>query len=392
MSLNPTDSIALTQALIRCPSVTPDEGGTLYLLHGILQKAGFECHLVRFSENGTPDIDNLYARIGSGAPCLMFAGHTDVVPVGDETRWTHGPFAGEIVDGMLYGRGAADMKGGVAASVSSVLAYLEEVGDSFKGSIAFLITGDEEGPAINGTVKLLDWAKARGERFDHCILGEPTNPERLGDMIKIGRRGSLSGRLVVEGKQGHIAYPHLAENPIRGIVKLVGGLLAEPLDHGTAHFGASNLEFSTLDVGNTAGNVIPQSAEAKFNIRFNDLWTHETLAAEIEARLHRLAGNEVRYSVTFAPSNADAFLTAPGDFVDMAMASIEESTGIKPVLSTTGGTSDARFIKNFCPVIEFGLVGQTMHQIDEHVPAADIARLSEIYLGLIRRYFANVEG
>jgi succinyl-diaminopimelate desuccinylase len=368
--------------------VTPEEGGALQLLHGILQEAGFESHIVRLSDSNTPDVDNLYARIGTGAPCLMFAGHTDVVPVGDETRWTHGPFAGEIVGGVLYGRGAADMKGGVAASVSSVLAYLAEEGDSFKGSIAFLITGDEEGPAINGTVKLLEWAKARGEKFDHCILGEPTNPERLGDMIKIGRRGSLSGRLVVEGKQGHIAYPHLADNPIRGIVKLVGGLMAEPLDQGTAHFGASNLEFSTLDVGNTAGNVIPQSAEAKFNIRFNDLWTHATLAAEIERRLRELAGNEVRYTVTFEPSNADAFLTAPGAFVEMAVASIEESTGIKPVLSTTGGTSDARFIKNYCPVIEFGLVGQTMHQIDERVPAADIARLSEIYLGLIRRYFA----
>ena len=389
MSLNPKDSIALTQALIRCPSVTPEEGGALHLLHGLLQQAGFECHLVRFYESGTPDIDNLYARIGTGSPCLMFAGHTDVVPVGDETRWTHGPFAGEIVDGMLYGRGAADMKGGVAASVSAVLAYLEEQGEHFKGSIAFLVTGDEEGPAINGTVKLLEWAKARGERFDHCILGEPTNPERLGEMIKIGRRGSLSGRLVVEGKQGHIAYPHLADNPIRGIVKLVGGILSEPLDRGTAHFGASNLEFSTLDVGNPAGNVIPQSAEAKFNIRFNDLWTHETLAAEIEARLHRIAGNDVRYTVTFQPSNADAFVTEPGSFVEMAMQSIEEATGIKPALSTTGGTSDARFIKNYCPVIEFGLVGQTMHQIDERVPAADIARLSEIYIGLIRRYFGG---
>ena len=389
LMLNPKDAIALTQALIRCPSVTPEEGGALQLLHEILQEAGFESHIVRFSDTNTPDVDNLYARIGTGSPCLMFAGHTDVVPVGDETRWTQGPFSGEIVDGILYGRGAADMKGGVAASVSSVLAYLEEAGETFKGSIAFLITGDEEGPAINGTVKLLEWAKARGERFDHCILGEPTNPERLGDMIKIGRRGSLSGRLVVEGKQGHIAYPHLAENPIRGIVKLVGGLIAEPLDQGNAHFGASNLEFSTLDVGNKAGNVIPQSAEAKFNIRFNDLWTDATLTAEIEARLHRLAGNEVRYTVTFEPSNADAFLTAPGAFVDMAVTSIEESTGIRPVLSTTGGTSDARFIKNYCPVIEFGLVGQTMHQLDERVPAADIARLSEIYLGLIRRYFAG---
>jgi succinyl-diaminopimelate desuccinylase len=389
MALNPRDPIALTQALIRCPSVTPAEGGALQLLDRILREAGFESQIVRFSDANTPDVDNLYARFGSGRPCLMFAGHTDVVPVGDETRWSQGPFSGEIVDGMLYGRGAADMKGGVAASVSAVLRFLDEQSEDFTGSIAFLITGDEEGPAINGTIKLLDWAKARGERFDHCILGEPTNPERLGDMIKIGRRGSLSGRLVVEGKQGHIAYPHLADNPIRGIVKLVGGLLAEPLDEGTAHFGASNLEFSTLDVGNKAGNVIPQSAEAKFNIRFNDLWTQATLAAEIEARLHRLAGNEVRYRVMFEPSNADAFLTAPGAFVDMAVGAIEQATGITPVLSTSGGTSDARFIKNDCPVIEFGLVGQTMHQIDERVPAADIERLAEIYQGLIRRYFVS---
>ena len=390
--LNPKDSVALTQALIRCPSVTPEEGGALRLLQDVLRDAGFETHLVRFSESDTPDVDNLYARIGTVKPYLLFAGHTDVVPTGDETRWSHGPFSGEIVDGILFGRGAADMKGGVAASVSAVLQFLDEVGPDFGGSLGFLITGDEEGPAINGTVKLLDWTKARGEQFDHCILGEPTNPERLGDMIKIGRRGSLSGRLVVEGKQGHIAYPHLAENPIRGIVTLVGGLLAEPLDRGTAHFGASNLEFSTLDVGNKASNVIPQSAEAKFNIRFNDLWTHHTLAAEIEARLRRLAGNEIRYSVTFEPSNADAFLTEPGAFVEMAVASIEDSTGIKPVLSTTGGTSDARFIKDYCPVIEFGLVGKTMHQIDERVPVADIARLTSIYNDVIRRYFHHKSG
>ena len=392
MTLDLKDSVALTQALIRCPSVTPEEGGALHLLQDVLKQAGFETHLVRFSERDTPDVDNLYARIGTSKPYLLFAGHTDVVPTGDETRWSHGPFSGEIVDGILFGRGAADMKGGVAASVAAVLQFLDEVGPDFGGSLGFLITGDEEGPAINGTVKLLDWAKARGEQFDHCILGEPTNPERLGDMIKIGRRGSLSGRLVVEGKQGHIAYPHLAENPIRGIVTLVGGLLAEPLDQGTAHFGASNLEFSTLDVGNKAGNVIPQSAEAKFNIRFNDLWTHDTLAAEIESRLHRLAGNEIRYAVTFEPSNADAFLTEPGAFVEMAVASIEESTGIKPVLSTTGGTSDARFIKDYCPVIEFGLVGQTMHQIDERVPVADIARLTAIYNDIIRRYFHHKSG
>jgi succinyl-diaminopimelate desuccinylase len=235
---------------------------------------------------------------------------------------------------------------------------------------------------------LLEWAKARGEKFDHCILGEPTNPNTLGDMIKIGRRGSLSGHLVVEGKQGHIAYPHLAENPIRGIVKLIAGLNEEPLDHGTDHFPPSNLEFSTVDVGNKASNVIPQSARASFNIRFNDKWTQESLKAEIENRLRLIAGNNVRYTVTFEPSNADSFVTAPGPFVDMAIQSIEQSTGIRPALSTSGGTSDARFIKNYCPVIEFGLVGQTMHQIDERVPVADIVKLETIYRSFLTRYFS----
>ncbi|MBW8619440.1 MAG: succinyl-diaminopimelate desuccinylase [Hyphomicrobiales bacterium] len=388
MSLDPKDPVALTQALIQCPSVTPEEGGALRLLDSVLKERGFESHLVRFSEENTPDIDNLYARIGTEGPCLVFAGHTDVVPTGDETRWTQAPFSGAIVDGILYGRGAADMKGGVAASVSATLNFIEEQGASFKGSIAFLITGDEEGPAVNGTVKLLEWAKARGEKFDHCILGEPTNPNRLGDMIKIGRRGSLSGHLVVEGKQGHIAYPHLAENPIRGIVKLIAGLNEEPLDHGTDHFPPSNLEFSTVDVGNKASNVIPQSARASFNIRFNDKWTQDSLKAEIENRLRLIAGNTVRYTVTFEPSNADSFVTAPGPFVDMAIQSIEQSTGIRPELSTSGGTSDARFIKNYCPVIEFGLVGQTMHQIDERVPVADIVKLETIYRGFLARYFS----
>lgn len=388
MSLDPKDPVALTQALIQCPSVTPEEGGALRLLDSVLKERGFESHLVRFSEENTPDIDNLYARIGTEGPCLVFAGHTDVVPTGDETRWTQAPFSGAIVDGILYGRGAADMKGGVAASVSATLNFIEEQGASFKGSIAFLITGDEEGPAVNGTVKLLEWAKARGEKFDHCILGEPTNPNTLGDMIKIGRRGSLSGHLVVEGKQGHIAYPHLAENPIRGIVKLIAGLNEEPLDHGTDHFPPSNLEFSTVDVGNKASNVIPQSARASFNIRFNDKWTQDSLKAEIENRLRLIAGNTVRYTVTFEPSNADSFVTAPGPFVDMAIQSIEQSTGIRPELSTSGGTSDARFIKNYCPVIEFGLVGQTMHQIDERVPVADIVKLETIYRSFLTRYFS----
>ena len=389
MTFDPKDVVALTQALVRCPSVTPEEGGALQLLDKILGEAGFASQIVRFSDMNTPDIDNLYARFGTGSPCLMFAGHTDVVPPGEEALWQHGPFSGEIVDGVMYGRGTTDMKGGVAASVSATLAYLDAHDTHFKGSIAFLITGDEEGPAVNGTVKLLDWARARGERFDHCILGEPTNPERLGDMIKIGRRGSLTGHLTVNGRQGHIAYPHLAKNPIPDMAVLIAGLSAEPLDTGTAHFSPSNLEFSTVDVGNRATNIIPNAARASFNIRFNDLWTHASLQAEIEARLKRLAGNAIDHEVRFDPSNADAFLTAPGTFVDRAVNAIQEATGITPILSTTGGTSDARFIKDHCPVIEFGLVGKTMHQIDERVPVDDLVRLERIYRHLITDYFGQ---
>ena len=275
-----TSPLALAQALIRCPSVTPEEGGALSFIAQVLGDAGFEVHRPVFSSEGTPDVENLYARFGVGHPHLVFAGHTDVVPPGDAARWRHDPFGGIVEGGELFGRGATDMKGGVACMMAAALAYLAEHPD-FSGSIGFLITGDEEGPAVNGTVKLLDWAKAKGERFDHCILGEPTNPEALGDMIKIGRRGSLTGRLVVHGKQGHVAYPQLAENPIAGMVRLVAALKAEPLDGGTAHFDASNLEFTTLDVGNPATNVIPMEARATFNIRFNDRWSPDSLEAEL---------------------------------------------------------------------------------------------------------------
>ncbi|MFN3687245.1 succinyl-diaminopimelate desuccinylase [Salinarimonas sp.] len=376
----------LTQALLRCPSVTPAEGGALALLAGVLEAAGFSVERPVFSAPGTPDVENLYARIGTGAPVLVLAGHTDVVPPGDEARWTHPPFSGEIVDGVLYGRGAVDMKGGIGAMVAGALRFLDANPD-FSGSIAFLITGDEEGPAINGTVKLLDWALARGERFDACILGEPTNPERLGEMIKIGRRGSLTGSLVVHGRQGHVAYPHLAENPIDGMVRLVAAVKGTPLDAGTAHFDASNLEFTSLDVGNPASNVIPAEARAVFNIRFNDLWTPQTLAAEIERRCAEAAGNAVRFTLAFEETNAIAFLTPPNAFVAAMQDAIEAETGIRPVLSTTGGTSDARFITRVCPVVEFGLVGRTMHQIDERVPVADLERLSAIYEGVIARWF-----
>ena len=386
--LDARNAVALTQALIRCPSVTPDEGGALRLIADILGAAGFETHFLRFSADGTPDVDNLYARFGRGTPHLLFAGHTDVVPVGDETKWTVPPFSGDIRDGKLYGRGATDMKGGVAASISAALRFIDTHPD-LGGSIGFLITGDEEGPAINGTVKVLDWMKAKGETFDHCILGEPTNPERLGDMIKIGRRGSLTGHIVVQGKQGHVAYPHLADNPIPGMMRLVQGVLAEPLDQGTAHFGATNCEFTTIDVGNTATNVIPNAVRATFNIRFNDIWTPETLEAEIRKRLDKAAGNSIRYEARFEPTNAIAFMTQPGPFVDKMAAAIEEMTGIKPQLSTTGGTSDARFICKHGPVIEFGLTGNTMHQIDEHADAAEIDALAKIYEGVIERYFAS---
>ena len=389
MTLDARDAIALTQALVRCPSVTPEEGGALQLLQDVLRDAGFVTHRQVFQAEGTPDVDNLYARYGTQSPCLMFAGHTDVVPTGDETLWTHPPFSGEIDKGVLYGRGTTDMKGGVAASVAAALRFLENHKDTFKGSIAFLITGDEEGPAVNGSVKLLEWAHRQGERWDHCILGEPTNPDALGDMIKIGRRGSLTGRLEVLGKQGHVAYPALAINPITDLMVLMQALKTEPLDAGTTHFDPSNLEFTSVDVGNRASNVIPNSAKAVFNIRFNDHWTSTTLADAVRVRLEQAAGNRIRYDVVFEPTNAEAFLTAPGPFVHSVAEVVAQMTGREAKLSTTGGTSDARFIKNYCPVLEFGLVGQTMHQINERVETRDLETLAGIYQAVLTRYFAG---
>ncbi|AWN42072.1 succinyl-diaminopimelate desuccinylase [Methylobacterium durans] len=383
----PHSPLDLAQALIRCPSVTPEEGGALDLLGRILAEAGFAVERPVFSEAGTPDIHNLYARIGTAGPCLLLAGHTDVVPPGETGAWRHEPFAGDVADGILYGRGAVDMKGGLACLLAATLDLLAARGPAFGGSIAFLITGDEEGPAVNGTVKLLTWARARGEHFDHCLLGEPTNPSRLGEMIKIGRRGSLTGKITVHGRQGHVAYPHRAENPIPGMLRLASALVAEPIDGGTAHFDASNLEFTTIDVGNAATNVIPADARAVFNIRFNEGWSAETLGAEIRRRLEVAAGNTVRYTLDLQPSNAPAFLTRPDAFVDLVAGAIEAETGLRPELSTTGGTSDARFIKDACPVVEFGLVGETMHQVDERVPVADLERLTAIYRRVLEAYF-----
>ena len=378
-------ALDVASALIRRPSVTPEDAGALDCLRDILAEAGFETHRLHFSEPGWPDVENLYARIGSSGPVLVFAGHTDVVPPGDAARWRFDPFSARAEDGMLWGRGAVDMKGGLAACVAATLAFLGE--KKPEGSIAFLLTGDEEGPAVNGTTKLLQWAYARGERFDHCLLAEPTNPNALGDMIKIGRRGSLSGTLVVHGKQGHVGYPHLADNPIRHLLRMAEALLATRLDVGTAHFEPSNLEITSVDVGNSAANVIPAEARAAFNIRFNDGWTVDTLSDEIRRRVRAAAG-QARFTLTFEPSNASAFLTLPGPFVDLVSGAIEQETSRRPELSTSGGTSDARFIKDYCPVLEFGLVGRTMHAVDERASLADLEKLTAIFVRVLRAYFA----
>jgi succinyl-diaminopimelate desuccinylase len=382
------DALSIAQDLLRCPSVTPADAGALAVLERILGAAGFELHRQTFSEPGAADIDNLYARIGTGAPHITFAGHTDVVPPGDEKAWLHAPFSGDVDQDFLFGRGAVDMKGGIACSVAAVLDYLAANDGKPKGSISFLITGDEEGIAVNGTVKLLQWVAARGETFDHCVVGEPSNVAEMGDTIKIGRRGSQSGTLIVDGIQGHVAYPHRASNPVPDIAMLITALSNEPLDHGNAAFQPSNLEFTSVDVGNTASNVIPAQARARFNIRFNDQHTQESLRALIDQRVTTASGNRIRAHVVWEPCNADSFVTKPGAFIDMVVSAIADVTGRKPDLNTGGGTSDARFITRYCPVIEFGLVGQTMHQIDERVAVADLEKLTKIYRGILDRYFA----
>jgi succinyl-diaminopimelate desuccinylase len=381
------DAVAIARDLVRCRSVTPEDGGALGYLQDVLAKAGFTVHRMTFAEPGTAPIENLYARIGSEKPNLVFAGHTDVVPPGDEAAWHHPPFGGEIAGDRLYGRGAVDMKGGIACFVAAAADYLAANGGMPKrGSISLLITGDEESVAVNGTIKLLQWAAARGEKFDHCILGEPSNMETLGDTIKAGRRGSLNGTLIVTGRLGHVAYPDRADNPIRGLVTLIAALQA-PLDDGSAQFAPSNLEFTSIDVGNPTVNLIPGEARARFNIRYNDRHSQPALKALLEQRAHAAAAGRVRYAFDWQPSNADVFVTKPGPFTDLAAAAIAEVTGRQPKLSTTGGTSDARFIKDYCPVLEFGLVGQTMHSVDECTPVADLVTLTAVYRRIIEKYF-----
>ena len=387
MSPPPADPVTLARDLLRCPSVTPAEGGALALLEGVLKGAGFAVHRVTFAEPGTAPVENLFARIGDEKPNICFAGHTDVVPPGDPASWSHPPFGGDIAGDVLYGRGAVDMKGAVACAVAASLDHLAAHGGRPKGSISFLITGDEESIAVNGTIKLLQWAAERGERFDHSILGEPSNASSIGDTIKVGRRGSLNATLVVTGKQGHVAYPQLADNPVRGLVALMSALMAAPLDHGSAHFDASNLEFTSIDIGNTVVNLIPGEARARFNIRFNDCHSQTSLKTLIERLAADAARERVKWRIDWEPSNADYFFTGPSPFLDLVVAAIKEVTGQAPKLSTTGGTSDARFIKDYCPVLEFGLVGATMHQVDERTAVADLATLTAVYRKILDRYF-----
>jgi succinyl-diaminopimelate desuccinylase len=383
------DPVTLAQALIRCESITPAEAGALTLLQRTLERAGFQCHRMIFSEPGTADVDNLYARFGSEGPNLCFAGHTDVVPPGDEEAWTAPPFAAEIRNGVLYGRGAADMKGAVACYVAAALEYLAAHKGNIKGSLSFLITGDEEGASVNGTIKVLDWLEARKEKLHACIVGEPSSQDSVGDEIKIGRRGSLNGELIVKGKQGHAAYPHVADNPLPKLARMLDRLATLKLDSGTDRFEPSHIAITVVSVPNTASNVIPGQARAVFNIRYNDTHTR----AKIEQRIAdccKAAAAEVgaQYSLTFS-GTGDVFLTKPGPLVEAMANAAREVTGRSANLTTTGGTSDARFIKDHCPVVELGLVNATIHQVDERVPVADLAILTQIYLRFIERFFAT---
>ncbi len=394
--MNVTDPQANLAALIKCPSVTPAEGGALTVLTEMLEPLGFKIQRATEVDENTPDVENLYARLGGNGPHLMFAGHTDVVPVGDEAAWTHPPFAAEVENGEMYGRGAVDMKGGIACFIAATARHIEKRG-AIPGSISLLITGDEEADAINGTVKLLERMASAGETWDAAIVGEPTNPDKLGDMIKVGRRGSLSGWITVLGVQGHAAYPHLADNPLRGAIQLANALMEEPFDHGTDEFPPTNLEVTSIDTGNTATNVIPATAKVIFNIRFNDLWTADSVKQEIIRRLDEAACKgrlrshrpPVRYEIVWSARPSHVFLTRDEKLISSLAAAIESVVGGSPKLSTTGGTSDARFIKDYCPVVEFGLVGQTMHMVDERVAVADLETLTQIYETFLQRWFAD---
>lgn len=376
-----TDPVDLTARLIRCPSVTPEEGGALEFLAELLESGGFTC--TRVDRNG---IANLYARWGRQGPVLGFNGHTDVVPVGDAQAWTHDPFGAEVVDGVMYGRGATDMKSAVAAFAAAALDFVAQTPPD--GSIVLAITGDEEGDGVDGTAAILDWMEAQGERMDHCLVGEPTCPSRMGEMIKIGRRGSMTAFFTMTGRQGHSAYPHRALNPLPAMARLMDRLASRQLDEGTEHFDASTLAITTIDTGNPATNVIPARCQATVNIRFNDAHSSATLRewlGDEVARVKAEFGVEAEMSVKVS---GESFLTEPGPFSQLVAGAVEAETGVVPQFSTSGGTSDARFIKDHCPVVEFGLVGKTMHQIDECVPVDQITQLERIYSRILGGYFA----
>lgn len=380
------DPVELARDLIRCPSVTPVDAGALDVLRRVLERIGFRCHRLKFSTPGTPDIENLYARFGRDAgPNFCFAGHTDVVPIGDASAWRVEPFGAELRDGRLYGRGAADMKGAIAAFVAAAARFIAQSNDDMPGAVSLLITGDEEGPAVNGTKRVLEWLQDRDERLDVCIVGEPTNPDRLGEMVKIGRRGSMNVNLRVRGTQGHTAYPQLADNPIHRLMSMLTRIIERPMDGGSRHFQPSTLQVSTIDVGNPATNVIPAGARASFNIRFNDLHTSGSIEEWLRREFDDVGGvYELQISVS-----GESFLTPPGPLSEFVVRAVQRVLGQDPELSTTGGTSDARFIKAFCPVVEFGLTGSTMHKVDENVPVADIHALSEVYFAILQEYFGG---
>jgi succinyl-diaminopimelate desuccinylase len=380
------DPVEFTADLIRCPSITPSEGGALDLLQHTLEGLGFKCYRLPFSDVDTPDVDNLYARYGKATPNFCFAGHTDVVPTGPVEEWSANPFHAEVKDDVIIGRGAADMKGAIAAFASAAQRFIDA--GTFDGSISFLITGDEEGPAINGTRKMLDWLDENQEKLDICVVGEPTNPMELGEMAKIGRRGSMNMILNVRGTQGHVAYPHLANNAAHRLVAMLDALISEPLDDGNAHFQASSLQITSIDIGNPTENVIPGEAEARFNIRFNDIHTSESLATWVRNKLDG-AANGTDYGLKVRVSG-ESFVFPPGELSNLISDACEKVVGRRPELSTTGGTSDARFIKNHCPVAEFGLISQTMHKVDERTRIDDIQNLSEIYLAMLEAYFRRL--
>lgn len=381
------DPIEVAQKLLRCPSVTPEEGGALTVLEELLTPLGFKCERVTFSEPGTPDVENLYARLGDSGPHLAFAGHTDVVPPGNLDDWTHPPFSGILDGDWLYGRGAVDMKGAIAAFVAAVSLLLQESGGKVNGSISLIVTGDEEGPGVNGTRKVMEWLKERGELPDWCIVGEPTSQHALCDTVKIGRRGSLNATLTVRGKQGHSAYPKQADNPVHRMVAALHSLTSEPLDQGSAHFEPSTLQITSIDVGNTATNVIPARATARFNVRFNDLHDGDSVAKWLRQRIFDAAPNhdlDIKVS-------GESFLCEPGVLCETLRDAVAGVMRYRPVAGTGGGTSDARFIKDYCEVAELGLRNVMAHQTDERVVKGDLLYLADIYAGAVARLLPDPE-